>query len=75
MEGLFPPTGIEPTPLRNLVSKVAGLQVHTATPGDDKEAAWLSPLLKLLVIASTIVDIVIERAVSIDITVIPCSRN
>ena len=32
-EGLSPPTGIEPTPLQNSASKVAGLQVHATTPG------------------------------------------
>ena len=33
IEGLLPPTGIEPTPFRNSASKVAGLQVHATTPG------------------------------------------
>ena len=33
IEGLLTPTGMEPTLFRNSVSKVAGLQVHTATPG------------------------------------------
>ena len=33
MEGLLPPTGIDPTPFQNSVSKVAGLQVHATTPG------------------------------------------
>ena len=28
IEGLLPPTGIEPTPFRDSVSKGAGLQVH-----------------------------------------------
>ena len=31
IQGLLPPTGIEPTPFRNLASKVAGLQVHATT--------------------------------------------
>ena len=31
IEGLLPPTGIEPTPFRNSASKVAGLQVHATT--------------------------------------------
>ena len=31
MEGLLPPTGIEPTPYRNYASKVTGLQVHANT--------------------------------------------
>ena len=35
IEGLLPPTGIEPTPFRNSASKVAGLQVHATTPGID----------------------------------------
>ena len=29
---MLPPTGIEPTLLRNLASKAAGLQVHATTP-------------------------------------------
>ena len=33
LKGLLPPTGIETTPFRNLVSKLAGLQVHSTTPG------------------------------------------
>ena len=33
IEGLLPPTGIEPTSFRNSASKVAGLQVHATTPG------------------------------------------
>ena len=33
IEGLLPPTGIEPTSFRNLASKVAGLQVHATTFG------------------------------------------
>ena len=33
IEGLLPPTGIEPTPFRNSASEVAGLQVHATTPG------------------------------------------
>ena len=32
IEGLLPPTGIEPTPFRNPASKVAGLQVHATIP-------------------------------------------
>ena len=32
IEGLLPPTGIEPTLFQNLASKVAVLQVHTTTP-------------------------------------------
>ena len=32
---LLPRTGIEATPFRNSASKVAGLQVHATTPGDD----------------------------------------
>ena len=28
---MLPPTGIEPTPTRNLASKVAGLQMHATT--------------------------------------------
>ena len=28
---MLPPTGIEPTPTRNSVSKVAGLQMHATT--------------------------------------------
>ena len=32
IEGLLPPTGIEPTPFQNLASKVAGLQVHATIP-------------------------------------------
>ena len=33
IEGLLPTTRIEPTPFRNLTSKVAGSQVHATTPG------------------------------------------
>ena len=33
IEGLLPPTGIEPTPFQNSASKVPGLQVHATTPG------------------------------------------
>ena len=33
IEGLLPPTGIEPTPFRNSASTVTGLQVHATTPG------------------------------------------
>ena len=33
IEGLLPPTGIELTPFQDSASKVAGLQVHTTTPG------------------------------------------
>ena len=33
IKGLLPPTGIEPTPFRNLASKVAGLKVYATTPG------------------------------------------
>ena len=35
IEGLLPPTGIEPTPFRNSASKVAGLQVPATTPGKE----------------------------------------
>ena len=34
IEVLLAPTGSKPTPFRNLVSKVAGLQVHATTPGE-----------------------------------------
>ena len=33
IEGLLPPTGIEPTPFQNSFLKVAGLRVHATTPG------------------------------------------
>ena len=33
IERLLPPKGIESTPFRNSVSKVAGLQLHAITPG------------------------------------------
>ena len=36
IEGLLPPTGIEPTQFRNLALKVAGLQVHATTPSEGK---------------------------------------
>ena len=32
IDGLLPPTGIEPTPLKISVSKVAGLQVYATIP-------------------------------------------
>ena len=34
IEGLLPPTGIEPTPFRNSASEVTGLQVHATTLSD-----------------------------------------
>ena len=33
IKGLIPPTGIEPTPIRNSAFKVVGSQVHATTPG------------------------------------------
>ena len=34
MEGLLHPTGVEPTPFRNSVFKVATLQIHATIPGN-----------------------------------------
>ena len=47
IEGLLPSTGIEPTLFRNQASKVAGLQVHTNTPGFF--GSWESDFQKIIV--------------------------
>ena len=47
--GLLLPTGIEPTPSRNLVSKGAGLQAHITAPG----YIWPREVLKLRETQST----------------------
>ena len=40
IEGLLPPTGIEPASFRNLVSKVVKLQVHDTTPSSDNSPSY-----------------------------------
>ena len=47
--GLLLPTGTEPTPHRNLASKIAGLQAHVTTPG----YIWPREVLKLRETQST----------------------
>ena len=44
LEGLSPPTGIEPTPFRNLIFKVAGAQVHATASGILSRFQILQPI-------------------------------
>ena len=46
---MLPPTGVEPTSFWNSASKVAGLQVHAATPAIDNDLLICLSHLDLIV--------------------------
>ena len=70
MEGLLSPTGIEPTPFRNLACKVAGLQVHATTPGHVLYCTKYDNVLCLYCTKSErVIDLIIK------VLIMPCSKE